>query len=214
MKVVCFDLDDTLHKEINYLKAAYLMIAKEIFTGQWEEYYKRMLSWYESGEDVFQKVCELKPGIEKAGLLQMYRFNVHQLMLSIEVDELLQTLIDKGVKLGLITDGRELTQENKIKALGLDHYFDKDMIIISEVFGSEKPAFRNYEYFMEKYPEASFTYVGDNPKKDFVAPNLLGWNTVCLLDDGRNIHKQDFFMEAKYLPKQRISTLKELNSII
>ena len=33
--------------------------------------------------------------------------------------------------------------------------------------------------------------MGDNLKKDFLTPNRLGWQTVCLRDDGRNIHKQD-----------------------
>ncbi|MDB9150926.1 HAD family hydrolase [Parabacteroides distasonis] len=215
VKVVCFDLDDTLHKEINYLKAAYRLIAKEIFPEQWEEYYHKMLDWYYDGENVFQKIVDIKSGeVELAGLIQMYRYNVHKLMLPIEVDEVLQTLKAKGIKLGLITDGRELTQSNKIKALGLNRYFSEDMVIISEVFGSEKPSMRNYEYFMKKFPEASFAYVGDNPKKDFIAPNLLGWDTVCLLDDGRNIHMQDFTLEEKYLPKLKINKIKELISLI
>lgn len=59
--------------------------------------------------------------------------------------------------------------------------------------GSEKTNPANYEFLMRLYPNASgFMYVGDNPKKDFIAPNALGWETVCLLDDGRNIHKQEF----------------------
>ena len=60
-------------------------------------------------------------------------------------------------------------------------------------YDSEKPALANYEYFMKRYTGCSdFTYVGDNPDKDFIAPNILGWKTICLKDYGRNIHKQDF----------------------
>ena len=85
-------------------------------------------------------------------------------------------------------------------------------MVISEEFGSEKPALANYTYFMERYPEChDFTSVGDNPRKDFIAPNALGWLTVCLKDDGRNIHKQDFTsITAQALPKKTIESLKEL----
>ena len=70
---------------------------------------------------------------------------------------------------------------------------NKGRAVISEDFGSEKPALANFEYFMKRYPGCSdFTYVGDNPDKDFIAPNTLGWETICLRDDGRNIHKQEF----------------------
>ena len=30
----------------------------------------------------------------------------------------------------------------------------------------------------------------DNPDKDFIAPNNLGWTSICLIDKGLNIHKQ------------------------
>lgn len=70
----------------------------------------------------------------------------------------------------------------------------------------------NYEYFMNRYPEChDFAYVGDNLKKDFIAPNALGWQTVCLKDDGRNIHRQRVDdIEERMMPKRWIKTLLEL----
>ena len=92
---------------------------------------------------------------------------------------------------------------------------DAEDIVISEEFGSEKPALSNYAYFMERYPECQdFTYVGDNPRKDFIAPNALGWMTICLKDDGRNIHRQDYNVEKIKLPKKSISNITELIDII
>ena len=68
---------------------------------------------------------------------------------------------------------------------------------------------------MDKYPKAEFSYVGDNLKKDFVGANALGWQTVCLLDDGRNIHKQEFEKYGEeYQPKVKINTLLELVNLI
>ena len=99
--------------------------------------------------------------------------------------------------LGIITDGYSIPQRNKFCALQLDRFIKEDDLIISEEFGTEKPSKKNYLFFQHKYVNADFVYVGDNIKKDFVSPNRLGWKTVCLLDDGRNIHRQDF--DLKYL---------------
>lgn len=83
-------------------------------------------------------------------------------------------------------------------------------IIISEVFGHQKPDPAAYRFFMEAYPAEAYVYVSDNTKKDFLAPNRLGWETVCLLDDGTNIHPQDFSLEKDFLPKRCIHRLSEM----
>ena len=214
--VVCFDLDDTLYKEINYLEAAYKIIAEEVFGEQMETYFHQMLSWYYSKDDVFQRVVDLSPKkISKNDLLDIYRYGVHNLPLSLEVRNVLDELEAKGYNLGLITDGRTLTQRNKISALGLFDYFKEEDIVISEEFGSEKPSLLNYKYFMNRYPNFRFYYVGDNPKKDFVGANQLGWETICLIDDGSNIHKQEFdSLDSSYQPKYKIHKFPELLNII
>ena len=214
--VVCFDLDDTLYKEINYLKAAYKIIAKEAFGEQMEIYYNQMLSWYYSKEDVFQRVVEISPqNINKDDLLDIYRYGVHDLSLPIEVHNTLDKLKGMKCNLGLITDGRSLTQRNKISALGLFDYFNECDIVISEKFGSEKPSLLNYQYFMNRYPNSRYFYVGDNPKKDFVGANQLGWETVCILDDGSNIHKQEFdSFDSTHQSKYKIHKFSELLNYI
>jgi putative hydrolase of the HAD superfamily len=67
---------------------------------------------------------------------------------------------------------------------------------------------------MERYHSRTYYYIGDNPAKDFVAPNHLGWTTICLLDDGQNIHPQDFSLSQQMLPQHRISKLSEIENII
>ncbi|MDO4512202.1 MAG: HAD family hydrolase [Bacteroidales bacterium] len=212
MKVICFDLDDTLHKEVEYLKAAYRLIAQEAAGEAWQPFFEQMLAWWKAGDDVMAKVSLLAPRLQKAALLEMYRYGVHQLTLDAEVETVLTTLQSRGVALGLITDGRTRTQRTKIAALGLERYFPEEMIVISEAFGSEKPSAANYEHFMRLFPEChDFTYVGDNPKKDFIAPNALRWTTVCLRDNGENIHPQNFEATPTHaLPQKRISALNEL----
>jgi putative hydrolase of the HAD superfamily len=221
-RVLCFDLDDTLLKEIEYLKSAYMDIAFYAVSACREcsdsasilsiKAYDEMLTTYQKGENAFEQLnAYLGLQIDLKEYLQIYRSHKPMLSLSEDADITLKTLKTQGCVLGLITDGRSLQQRNKINALGLYEYFEEENIVISEEFGSEKPAFVNYEYFMKRYPKIeTFVYVGDNPKKDFLAPNQLGWQTICLLDNGQNIHKQDFDLPETYLPKERIYKLSEV----
>ena len=51
--VVCFDLDDTLYKEIDFVESAYREIAETV--GH-PEAVSLMLDWYHQGENVFLKL--------------------------------------------------------------------------------------------------------------------------------------------------------------
>lgn len=204
--VVCFDLDDTLYKEIDFAKSAYGEIAEKV--GH-PEAVQQMLDWYHEKKNVFVKLISAYNLIISVNdLLTIYRNHYPIIMLDAGVMDYLQELKEDGAKLGLITDGRSISQRNKIKALGLDGFFD--IVIISEEFGSEKPDLRNYQAVMDAFPERKcFVYVGDNPDKDFIAPNQLGWKTVCLANDGRNIHKQDFSLSKEYMPQHVVKSILE-----
>jgi putative hydrolase of the HAD superfamily len=213
-KVIIFDLDDTLFKEIDFLKSAYREIAHYIeAVTQKENVYEYMLESYINGENVFENVIE-KYALEDnlSFFLAMYRNHFPNIKLDIENQCLLNDLKNDFV-LGLITDGRTITQENKISALGLNTFFRQEDIIISEKFGFAKPSKEPFVYFERKYPNMEYIYVGDNLQKDFVAPNLLGWDTICLIDDGRNIHKQNFNDTSdEFLPKKTLKKLTELTN--
>jgi putative hydrolase of the HAD superfamily len=122
--------------------------------------------------------------------------------------------VDSGNKVALITDGRSKTQRNKVEALGLQQYLSAEDVIVSEELGSEKPDVRNYNALVRKYPSDTFVYVADNTRKDFVTPNTLGWSTIGLLDDGRNIHPQDFNTKKEFQPKVWVKSLIEVINII
>lgn len=206
-KYFIFDLDDTLTYEINYLKSAYKEIALSL---EGELLYDQMLHWYQKGQDVFQLVSNLY-SVSKEDLLQMYRGHYPVISLNEGALEVLDEVKKKGHLLGIITDGRSITQRNKLKALGIEDLFDQ--IIISEEFGSTKPNEKNYKVFATA-DESDYFYIGDNVTKDFLIPNLLGWNSVCLLDQGKNIHKQDFNVAEEFLPKYKIKSLVELLEFI
>ena len=223
MRVICFDLDDTLCKEIDYLKSAYREIAEYAaehchgcsapVSVLAHKAYEVMLAAYNGRLNAFEELNKfLGLDLPIADYLYIYRNHKPNIALYEDVVRTLDALKAEGVRIGLITDGRSVQQRNKIEALGMGRWIKNEDIVISEEFGSEKPALANYEFFMKRYPECQdFTYVGENPRKDFIAPNALGWMTVCLKDDGRNIHRQDFTSTpAQALPKKKIKSLKEL----
>ena len=223
MKVVCFDLDDTLYKEIDYLKSAYREIASyaaDYCRGCSDspiilsvKAYEAMLLAYNEGQNAFERLnAFLGINLPISQYLQIYRMHKPNIRLSESAVSALNSLKTSECIIGLITDGRSVQQRNKMEALGLNRWIMDENLVISEEFGSEKPTSANYEYFMKRYPKSDeFMYVGDNLKKDFIAPNALGWQTVCLKDDGRNIHKQDFTsISTKAMPKMIIEYLKNL----
>ena len=216
--VVIFDLDDTLYQEIDFLKSAFKEISDILsteFTEVSETLYSHMLNCYETGGHAFQSVIETY-GIQKfnvTDLVQIYRNHYPNIRLSDATREVLDSVKNTVHKVGLITDGRTLQQQQKLKALGVQDYFDG--VVISESFGSSKPDSRNFEYYETLFGAGcQYVYIGDNTNKDFIAPNAMGWTTVCLRDQGHNIHKQSFQGDASKQPQHIINHLSELLSLL
>ena len=123
-KVVVFDLDDTLYKEIDFLKSAY----REISDFLCKAYsvggvFEKMLHDYEEGKNAFQEVIDpYQLPIKLEDLLGMYRNHFPDISMDVDTKEVLDILKRNCIGLGIITDGRQKSQMNKIKALGLDDY--------------------------------------------------------------------------------------------
>jgi len=216
MKVIVFDLDDTLFKEIDYLKSAYIEIAsflQEKFLIN--DSFDSMLKMYGEGKNVFKELnIKYNLSIPLDFYLKMYRNHFPKISLEYDISNTLSYLKQQGYPIGILTDGRKVTQRNKINSLGLFDYLDENLIVISEEFGTSKPNIYNYLYFQNTFPNAELFYIGDNPQKDFISANCLGWKTICLLDNGLNIHKQDFSLSKEYLPSLFIKSIKEIKSIL
>lgn len=225
--MIVFDLDDTLCKEIDFLKSAYREISNytaQMFIGcqlpvqeLGTKAYETMLAAYQSGGNAFEALNALFGlNVPLADYLQMYREHLPQIELEEDVRETLDRFKSKGVLMGIVSDGRELTQWNKINALGLTKWIDESYIIINSSPDSYKPNPCGYERVETAARDlmngdAQFTYVGDNLEKDFICPKQKGWYTICVKDDGRNIHSQDFYSTPEYaMPDRVIDSLKEL----
>jgi len=223
-KVVVFDLDDTLYKEVDFLKSGYRKVAelvKKRFGIDAGEVYGSLLSWYYKKENPFVLLNEtfgLDYPIED--YLNVYRCHQPNISLSEDVIEMLNRLKELGVLMSIITDGRTETQRNKIEALNLSEWVSPELVLINEDKKYFKPNHWSFDRMMlkcyQKFPNSkfSFYYVGDNTEKDFQAPNELGWTSICLEDDGRNIHKQSFEIRKEYLPQYKVKSLRDILTLI
>ena len=215
-KVVVFDLEDTLYQEIDFLKSGYHAVADYLTKSHGtHDLYTEMLEAYLSGEkDVFQKVLDDHHlTADKSELLDIYRYHLPQIHLDSKVRSVLEQLKGK-CHLAMVTDGRPQTKRNIINALGLSEFFKWTDVYISDEVGHLKTAPYSFEKIIDTYPDCQYIYVGDNPAKDFLVPNQLRWMTVCLLDNGQNIHPQDYTLPEEYLPQKTINNIGELLSLI
>ncbi len=202
MMTVIFDLDDTLFPEMDFVRSAYKAIAMR----HGLHLLPAMLS-APTPREAFDST-----GLPVEELLGIYRTHFPDIRLPWESLYTLATLRAAGHSLGLITDGRAVTQRNKIAALRLDRFIDLDLIFISEEVGSDKTSGEAVRSVMERRPGDTYIYVGDNPAKDFIAPCAAGWQTVMLLDRGENIHPQVFAPASP--PDFKIHSLLQLISIL
>src|SRR6188472_1968409 len=121
--VVVFDLDDTLYHERDFVYSGFRAAADAISHETGEDVFEQLVDQFEAKRsDPFGKVLAERglPLATKRFLIETYREHQPSLKLAPEVAELLGGLRDSGRILGIITDGRSVTQRNKIRALGLD----------------------------------------------------------------------------------------------
>ena len=216
---VAFDLDDTLYKERDFVKSGYAAVVKTVAVELGCEV-KSLNDIVSSAENVFDALLYIQEvkdrGITITDILSIYRAHCPELTLPKESREVIDFLRDIGVEIAIITDGRNFTQWNKIKALGLDRMVDPRLIVVSADIGADKTTAKPFETVMERYPAHKYIYVGDNPAKDFHFAKELGWLTIMLKDtEGINVHSQRLDdIDEVYRPEIIIDNIKNLKDII
>ncbi len=206
-----FDLDDTLYNEINFLKSAFFEIS-HFYVNVENNVLNTMLELYQQKKDVFEYLTAKYPSLlSKEDLIILYREHYPNISLFRSAKTFIEKCASHHIPMGLITDGRSISQRNKLKALKIKNCFDR--IIISEELGSDKHHERNFNIFELEFKGYQFYYFGDNMKKDFMIPNRLGWKTVGILDNGENIHTQDMSLSHEYHPQFWIKGFDEIEFI-
>lgn len=218
---IVFDLDDTLYKEKDFVESGRNAVAEAIAAakGLDASTLRRVMA---EGADAFDALLGFlaTKGISDytiAGVLDIYRSHKPDIRLDAEAEATLTELHRRGTDIALITDGRSVTQRNKIEALGLYRFFAPDRIHISGETGADKHTPLAYMNVANTAPAPRrLVYVGDNPAKDFVNANLAGWTTVMLRDSRRiNIHQQNLLnVPSIYRPIIVIDRLTEILKLI
>lgn len=176
MEAVIFDLDDTLYSEKQYVHSGYRKIAGYFGIPEMED---EMWNVFEVGGQAIDEVLR-KYGLngQKDTALQIYRFQNPEICLYPGVSEMLDRIRDSK-KLGIITDGRPEGQRAKMNALGLSC----DCAIVTDELGGiefRKPNPRAFEMMSKMFDTAydKMCYVGDNIRKDFIAPEQKGMRCI------------------------------------
>jgi putative hydrolase of the HAD superfamily len=184
-----FDLDDTLYPERSYAlsgfrAAAAWAEANHGLTGL-DTDMTRLLDDGHLGQ-IFPMVIAARLGhADEAcvkGLMRAFRDHTPEALALF--DDAADALVRYGGALGLITDGTHTMQTAKVRALGIAPHFKA--IVYTGALGDgrafHKPHPRAFELIETQLgaPGDRFVYVGDNPSKDFVAPNARGWRTIMV----------------------------------
>ena len=168
-------------------------------------------------DDLSARIWLSHPGsrFDVKWMVDTYRYHTPDICLGKVTESTLAGLRDKGITLGIITDGRSATQRAKIKALGLDRFVADGTIIISGETGADKTTSLPFETLANRNPGCSrFLYLGDNPAKDFRWPNAMGWDTVEIIDsEGLHIQPHHIEVPRGYRAHHPISRLPEALAI-
>lgn len=222
---ILLDIDDTLldfqanerESFINVLKdygyknaEDYLPVYKQINDRLWKEYEQGIIEKPEVLNTRFSKTMK-EFGIEVNGKEweSKYRSYLNEGAQMIEdAEEICQWLKSK-YRLFIISNGVAQTQRKRLKASGLDKYFEQ--VFVSEEVGAQKPSKEFFSYVENHIPgfdKSRALIVGDSYSSDIQGGLQYGIDT-CWFIRG-DIKEQESGEKSTY----RISGLKQLKDIL
>lgn len=220
---VVFDLDDTLYDEIDYCKSGFSAVAEflsslpqapsaqHISDALWQQFASgNRTRTFNTALD------ELSFSYDDnliARLIEVYRNHTPKITLPQDSRDVLNELKTKYT-LALLTDGFLPAQRLKVQALEIKDFFQ--CIVYTEELGREhwKPSPAGFEKIMQTLnvrPD-NVVYVADNEKKDFIAPNKLGFSTIQLTRPAR-IHT-NYHLEPDAAAQHIISQISQLPPLL
>lgn len=215
-RCLVLDLDDTLYLERDYVRSGFLRVGEYLHEHYGcPDFADRAWALFEQGHrnTVFNAVLQdlgLTDAVQIPVLIDRYRAHRPDIRLCDDAERFMARVAD-GRPLGMITDGPVASQSAKIEALGLTSRIDH--IIMSDSFGIEyrKPhtrPFERIEALLGGSP-AEFTYIADNPVKDFITPRRRGWHSIRIRRPlGEHAARP---MEGEYAAHMIVESLDELS---
>jgi HAD superfamily hydrolase (TIGR01549 family) len=115
----------------------------------------------------------------------------------------LSELRNKGIQLGIITNGPTDLQNLTTNALNLRQYMD--CVIVSETVGIQKPNKEIYEVALAEIKQApsNVWFVGDNPATDLLGAYHMGMTTVW-------VHGHHDWTDTTFQPDYTVDNISEM----
>ncbi len=191
LRVLVFDLDDTLYPEQEFVFCGFDAVVSAHRDLLGADAAQRLREIYRQGNRTrtFNQIL-LERGIDDAtrhldALVRTYRLHVPTIRLFPDAEAAL-THWSPCIATAILSDGYLQTQRNKIAALGLERRVN--CIVLTDEWGRAawKPSPSGFVAIEQRLHAsgAACAYVADNPGKDFVAPNQLGWTSVRIWRPG------------------------------
>ncbi len=222
IKIVVFDLDDTLCSEQQFVQSGFHAVssylqdkglsASDLFTEMWQRFCAGARG------AIFNEVLHCA-GIEADETLVrelVYIYRTHPPRITLYPDAAFVLRHFQGtLKMGLLSDGYLQTQKNKLEVLNVKDFFDT--IVFTDALGRQfwKPHPAGYQKIMDHvgYSGPECLYVADNPLKDFYGARSLEWKTIHIYRaDG--VYKDEKPPDADYSADIMVSDLHHLAAMI
>ncbi len=220
---IVFDLDDTLYPERDFARSGFAAAGRHAAEKHGiSDLGARMLELMDAGHrgNLFGiSLKEQRPHAtpeEVAELHEIYRSHEPSGLQLFEDGHWALEHYGRQDDIGLITDGHLVMQSGKVRGLGIAHRFRE--IVYTDTLAPEramaKPHPRAFERMQQVLgrPGDRFVYIGDNPAKDFVSPNALGWLSVWV-DRPGGIHHGAKVAEGG-APQVTIKNLRQLPGVL
>jgi putative hydrolase of the HAD superfamily len=209
LEAIFLDVDDTIYSTTEFaararrnavqaMRAAGLRMDEEECLRELEEVVSEFSSNYEHHFDklLLRLPREALGGISPlvlvaAGMTGYHDTKFHEFSPHEDALEVLRTLGERGLKLGVISAGIGIKQAEKIVRLGLNRLIRPDAIFITDAIGIAKT---NPKIFLRACRQLAVEppramYVGDNPVSDVDVPHEAGMIAVQSRRSGKHVDK-------------------------
>lgn len=215
IQAVGFDLDDTLYSRLALYERTFAIMEKQViatgipfatFESVFEAYSQAEFKLYNQGEKSREQYAadRVIRAYAYFGYTLTYNqgmyfnavYHAEQRYLTLRdgIEACLQTLISKGIKPFLLTNGSSEGQWKKIQQLELEKYFPHENIFVSGEFPWAKPDSQIFTHISDRLgisPEM-MVYFGDNPIADAQGAYDAGYQGAWYDLDGLATGKEPY----------------------
>lgn len=231
MKAILFDVDDTLYDQLIPFQQAFEknfafknIPVEELYILS-RELSDEVFHLSESGKMSIQDmhIYRIKTAMEcfdkklsdeeAISFQNDYQRFQREIQLTSDVKESLKLCLEKGITIGVITNGPKEHQRKKIKKLELEKWIPKENILISSEVGFAKPdikIFQLAESVMNLNSKTTY-YVGDSFNNDMIGAKNAGWKVVW--SNRRNHQMPDNSIDIDYLLNNKRTLLEFVRKI-